>query len=168
MSIKLCKVMVSMSRSRPPTPPSDRPAAPQAAIEALLAGEAGNPGQPLLRRALWLEALDRQIRPFLPAGLAAHARLANLDNGRLVYLVDAPVWHARLRLAATEVLDAARSIGLDVTELVVKTAASPSPLRPTDTATTMPSMKPLSAAAQDALRAALGTDDGETKPETES
>jgi hypothetical protein len=134
----------------------------------LLESEAGHPGQPLLRRALWLEALDRQIRPFLPAGLAAHARLANLDNGRLVYLVDGPVWHARLRLAATEVLDAARSIGLEVTELVVKTIATPPPLRPTDTAAAMPSMKPLSAAAQDALRAALGTDDGEPTTGTES
>jgi hypothetical protein len=160
--------MISMSHSRPPTPPSDRPAAPQGAIEALLDGEAGDPGQHLLRRALWLDALDRQIRPYLPAALAAHARLANIDKGRLVYLVDAPVWHARMRLAATEVLDTARSFGLEVTELVVKTTTSPPPLRPNDTATTMHSMKPLSAAAQEALRVALDTDGNVLLPDIES
>jgi hypothetical protein len=157
-----------MSRSRPPTPPTDRPATPQAALDALLQGDASGPGQHLLRRALWLEALDRQIRPCLPAALAAHARLANIDNGRLVYLVDGPVWHARMRLAATDVLDAARSLGLGVTEIVVKTTTAPSPLRPNDATTTIPTMKPLSAAAREALRAALDTDDKPPQPEIDS
>ncbi len=134
----------------------------------MLEGDASDPGQHLLRRALWLEALDRQIRPYLPAAFAAHARLANIDNGRLVYLVDSPVWHARLRLAATEVLDAARSLGLDVNELVVKNTTSPSPLRPNDAVTTTPPMKPLSAAAREALRVALDTDGNEPLSEIES
>lgn len=138
----------------------------------MLEGDASDPGERLLRRALWLEAMDRQIRPILPVPLAAHARLANIDDGRLVFLVDGPVWHARMRLAATEVLDVARSIGLEVAEVVVKTATSPSPLRPGDaTAGTMASTtpaKPLSAAARDALRAALEAGDGEPPPAHDS
>jgi hypothetical protein len=157
-----------MSRSRPPALPPDRPAAPQAAVEALLEGEADNPGQYLLRRALWLDALDRQIRSLLPPTLAAHLRLGNVDRGRLVVLVESPVWHARVRLAATEVLDAARSIGLEVHELAVKTKTGPSPLRPNDTAAMQSPMKPLSAAAQEAMRAALDAGGGEPQPDSES
>jgi hypothetical protein len=157
-----------MSRSRPPSPPTDRTAATRAALDALLEGDASDPGQHLLRRALWLETLDLQLRPFLPSTLAAHARLANIDRGRLVYLVDAPVWHARLRLAATEVLDAARSLGLDVTDLVVKITTSPLPQHPKAAAAAIRPMKPLSAAARDAMRSALDTDDGEPTAETDS
>lgn len=157
-----------MSRSRPPSPPPDRPAAPQAAVEALLEGEADDPGHYLLRRALWLDALDRQIRPLLPPALAAHVRLGNVDRGRLVVLVESPVWHARVRLAATEVLDAARSIGLEVHELAVKTKTGPSPMRPNDVAATLSPMKPLSAAAQEAMRTALDAGGGEPQPDSES
>src|SRR3546814_8275957 len=57
----------------------------------------------------------------LPPPLAAHARLANVDGDMLVYLVDSPVCHARLRLASNELIDAARSLGLDVTRFVVRT-----------------------------------------------
>ena len=92
-----------------------RPTAPQAALEALLAEPAGDP----IRRALWLDGLDRQLRPLLPPTLAPHARLANFERGRLVFVVDAPVWRAKLRLATLELLDAARSLGLEATELVV-------------------------------------------------
>jgi len=114
---------MSKSSSRNP-----RASAPVAALDALLDGPGGDP----IRRALWLDALDRQLRPHLPQSLAAHARLGNVNNGRLVYLVDAPAWHARLRLAGPELLDAARSIGLEVSSLVVKTshAAMAAPTAP--------------------------------------
>ena len=153
-----------MSRSRP-SAPSDRPAAPpRTAIDALLGGDASDP----IRRALWLEALDHQLHPCLPPGLAAHARLANFDRGRLVYLVDAPVWHARLRLAATDILDAARSIGLEATDLVVKTASGPQAMRPQNvgTATTVTAI-PLSAAAREAFATALASD-ADTPPRKDS
>lgn len=149
-----------MSRSRPDPPPPGRPAGPQVAIDALLGGEASGTGDQILRRALWLEALDQQLRPCLPPALAAHARLANVDRGRLVYLVDAPVWHARLRLAATSILDAARSLGLEATDLVVKTASGPQALRPqtpgTQSNLTAP---PLSAAASEAFATAFASRD---------
>jgi len=118
-------------------------------MEALLADVAFDP----LRRALWLDALDQRLRPSLPPALAPHARVANVDGGRLVYVVDAPVWRAKLRLVAQDLLDAARSLGLDATELVVKTTTHPfqPPERPE------PKVTPMSAAAKEALQSALAS-----------
>lgn len=135
---------MSDSRSRSSSP------APQAALDALLGDAAG--GDPI-RRAMWLDELDRRLSPLLPPPLAAHARLANIDGDRLVYLVDSPVWHARLRLAASELVDLARSLGLDVTRLVVRTTrqlpgADPRP---------GPAAVPMSATAREALRDALAS-----------
>lgn len=102
---------------------------------------------------MWLDTLDRRLHSLLPPTLAAHARLGNVNGNRLVYLVDSPIWHARLRLAGPEILDAARSIGLDVTEFVVKTtrpeSRAPQP-RP-------PAARPMSARAGQALRDAVAT-----------
>lgn len=136
---------MSDSKPRLPRPHSS---SPQAALDALLTEPAGGP----IRRALWLDELDRRLRPHLPSPLAAHARLANYERGRLVFVVDAPVWRAKLRLVAPELLDAARSVGLDAAELIVKTTAP---------ATAPPQShrkaKPMSAVAQQALQAALAS-----------
>ncbi|MFK3647027.1 DciA family protein [Lysobacter enzymogenes] len=137
--------MSPMSDSKPKRPPSRRPSAPRIALDALMEDTAGNP----IKRALWLEDLDLRLRPYLPPSLAAHARLANFERGRLVYVVDAPVWRAKLRLAAPEMLDAARSVGLKAAELVVKTTI------PQPAAAPVRQAKPLSAATQKALQAAL-------------
>lgn len=135
-----------MSRSRPNAAGSARTA--RTALEALMHDGAGDP----IRRAMWLDALDRRLHSLLPPTLAAHARLGNVDGTRLVYLVESPVWHARLRLAGPEILDAARSIGLDVTEFVVKTT------RPASRAPQpRPAPRPMSARAGQALRDALAT-----------
>ncbi|WP_165933934.1 DUF721 domain-containing protein [Stenotrophomonas sp. TEPEL] len=104
---------------------SVRPASrPKPALDAVMADKSGNP----LRRALWLDALDRQLRPQLPPPLRSRSRLANVDGEHLVFLVESPVWHAKLRLAEAQLLDAARSIGLKATKVTVKTA-SPTPTR---------------------------------------
>jgi hypothetical protein len=104
---------------------SVRPASvPKPALDAVMADKSGNP----LRRALWLDALDRQLRPQLPPPLRSRCRLANVDGEHLVFLVESPVWHAKLRLAEAQLLDAARSIGLKATKVTVKTA-SPTPTR---------------------------------------
>lgn len=132
-------------RSNPPR----RPSAPTAALDALLAEPAGDP----IRRALWLDELDRRLRPLLPFPLAAHARLANYERGRLVYVVDAPVWRARLRLLAPELLDATRSIGLVVAEFVIKTSVDP--VAPPREAPRKPVT--MSPAAKEALEAALAS-----------
>jgi hypothetical protein len=97
---------------------SVRPAAvPKPALDAVMADKSGNP----LRRAMWLDALDRQLRPQLPPPLRSRCRLANVD---LVFLVESPVWHAKLRLAEAQLLDAARSIGLKATKVTIKTAST--------------------------------------------
>jgi hypothetical protein len=102
------------------------PSTPKPALDAVMADKAGNP----LRPALWLDALDRQLRPHLPPALATRCRLANVNGEHLVFLVDSPVWHAKLRLAEAQLIDAARSIGLKVTKVTVKTAAAPPPRSP--------------------------------------
>ena len=102
-------------------PNARKAAVPLAATEVALADETGA----TVRRALWLDALDRQLRPLLPPGLAPHCRLANVSGSQLVFLVDSPVWRARLRLAEAELLDAARSIGLDPTSVAIKSTTTP-------------------------------------------
>ena len=128
------------SRSTPPS-------GPRGALQALLVEAAGD----TLRRAQWLDTVDQLLRPHLPPGLGAHARLANVRGDKLVFVVDSPVWHAKLRLATQVLVDAARSVGLDVAGLSVK--ATVQPLRPLPPATrTAP---PMSAAGQSQLEAAL-------------
>lgn len=135
---------MSDPKSRPPGATG-----PRVALDALLAGKAGDP----VRRALWLDAMDHLLRPHLPPTLAAHARLANVDGSKLVFLVDSPVWHAKLRLAAPALLEAARSIGLEIGEIAVRTTTRPwsAPAAPRSTAV------PMSAAASEGLRAALAS-----------
>jgi hypothetical protein len=133
------------SRFTPPKKP--RPATgPRAALEALLAGSAGG----TLRRAQWLDAVNQLLRPSLPAGAAAHARLANVRGSKLIFVVDAPVWHAKLRLASPELLIAARSIGLEVDAVAIKLATH---IAPPVVATARPTA--MSATAQRGLAAAL-------------
>lgn len=96
-----------------------RPASsPLQALDAAMSSRSGNP----LRRALWLDQLDGTLRQHLPPTLASQCRLANVDGEHLVFLVQSPLWHARLRLAETTLIDAARSIGLKVTKVTIKTA----------------------------------------------
>ena len=102
-------------------PNARKAAVPRPAAEAALADETGA----TLRRALWLDALDQQLRPLLPPGLAGHCRLANVSGGQLVFVTDSPVWRARVRLAEAELLDAARSVGLNPTAVIVKTTTGP-------------------------------------------
>ena len=126
------------------------PKGPRAALDALAADPAGRSP---IKRAMWLDALDRTLRPSLPVSLSAHARLANVDGARLVYLVDSPLWNASLRLAAPSLLEAARSHGLDVRELRVRTTTQPLfPPARVETA-----IRPLSASAPEGLRDALAS-----------
>ena len=142
-----------MSASRgsndPPHPLGPKaPKGPRVALDALLTGGSADP----IRRALWLDALDQRLRPHLPPSLAAHARLANVNGEQLVFLVDSPVWRARLRLATPELLAAARSVGLDATEILIKATTRASEPE----AATRP-VRPMSAAARTALQSALAS-----------
>jgi hypothetical protein len=132
-------------RSGPRNPKA--PSGPRGALDALLSGASADP----VRRALWLDALDQRLRPHLPASLAAHVRLANVNGAQLVLLVDSPVWRARVRLAAPQLLEAATRAGLAVTDVVVKTTTRPLEAQAADERPPIP----MSTAAQEALRAAL-------------
>ena len=127
---------------------SPSPSGPPGALQALLSEAVGD----TLRRAQWLDTVDQLLRPHLPPGLAAHARLANVRGDKLVYVVDAPVWHAKLRLASQVLVDAARSVGLDVAGLSVKTTLQP--LRPLPPAART-AISNVTAASQSQLEAAL-------------
>lgn len=105
---------------------------PRAALDALRTDPAGK----VLQRAQWLDAIDRLLRPKLPSELRLHVRLSNIRERTLVYLVDAPIWHAKLRLAATDVVASAQAEGLEVTALNVR--VSPQPLWPTPPRSTPP------------------------------
>lgn len=116
----------------------------RAVLSAALSGEAGG----LIERAMQIQALDRQLRQSLPEPLASHVRLGNLRHGKLVFLVDAPVWKARLRLHADALLDAARAIGIPAVDINVKVAT----MLPAPPDAAPPA--PLSTAARKSLRAA--------------
>lgn len=124
---------------------------------ALSAALSSDPGH-LIERAMQLHALDRQLRQSLPEPLASHVKLGNLRDDRLVFLVDAPVWNARLRLYADILLDAARAAGLRASSITVKVATM-QPVPP-DAAP----LSPLSPSARETLRAAAAaTQDEELK-----
>lgn len=124
---------------------------------ALSAALSSDPGH-LVERAMQLHALDRQLRQSLPEPLASHVKLGNLRDDRLVFLVDAPVWNARLRLYADILLDAARAAGLRASSITVKVATM-QPVPP-DAAP----LSPLSPSARETLRAAAAaTQDEELK-----
>ncbi|MFT4197773.1 MAG: DUF721 domain-containing protein [Pseudoxanthomonas sp.] len=135
---------MSDSKSRP-----RRPSTPRPALEAALTSSGSDP----VRRALMLDALEQQLRPALPPGLAAHCRLANLADGRLVFVVDSPIWHARLRLAADALIEQARSLGVPASTLAVRTARAP--LQPPAPAS--PAGREASPVAREAIRTALAT-----------
>jgi hypothetical protein len=103
----------------------------------------------LTKRARALDALDGKLRHHLPAELARECHLADLRNGRLVFLATSSTWATRLRLHQAVLLAEARATsGSTAEHFVVKVAALPSvPPEPTR-------RKPLSAAAANHLRTA--------------
>ena len=124
---------------------------------ALSAALSSDPGH-LIERAMQLHALDRQLRQSLPEPLASHVKLGNLRDDRLVFLADAPVWKARLRLYADILVDAARAAGIRASGITVKVATM-QPVPP-DAAP----LSPLSPSARETLRAAAAaTQDEELK-----
>ena len=107
----------------------------------------------LAERARALDALDGRLRRHLPEPLAGACRLADIRNGRLVFLASSATWAARLRLHQAVLLAEARAALGDtpVERFAVKVAALPSvPPEPTR-------RKPLSATAADHLIAAAKT-----------
>lgn len=79
----------------------------------------------LATRAGQLAELGARLNCVLPSALAAQVQLANLRDGKLVFLATSPAWATRLRYSQALVLEAARQLGLDVQGLLVKVAAIP-------------------------------------------
>ena len=100
----------------------------------------------MIQRAQALGRLDQLLRQGLPAELAGQCRLANVDNDRLVFLVNAPVWKNKLRLMADVLLDGAAAAGYPARTLVVKVVPDFSISPETVVG------KPLSKAVRDSLR----------------
>lgn len=103
----------------------------------------------LAARARVLDLLDGRLRHHLPETLARECRLADLRNGRLVFIATSSTWATRLRLHQVSLLAEARAVtGGTIEHLAVKVA----PLPP---ATAEPAKaKPLSTAAAKHLRTA--------------
>ena len=102
----------------------------------------------LAERARALDALDGRLRHLLPAAVARETRLADVRDGRVVFLASSPAWASRLRLYQTALLTEARSaLGGAAERFAVKVAplpaVPPEPAKP----------KPLSAATARHLRA---------------
>ena len=103
----------------------------------------------LALRARALDALDGRLRHHMPAALARECRLADVRNGRLVFLATSSTWATRVRLhQATLLAEARAAMGDTVEHLVVKVAALP-PVPPGPAR-----RKPLSATAANHLRTA--------------
>ena len=102
----------------------------------------------LIQRAQMLGRLDQVLRQTLPPAMADQCRMANVDKDKLVFLVSAPVWKAKLRLLADALLDAAAAAGHPARTLVVKVV--PDLNAPVLAASVG---KPLSQAVRDSLRA---------------
>ena len=96
-----------------------------------------------------LDALDRRLRRLLPEALARESRLADVRDGRVVFLASSQTWASRIRLHQAALLAEARAaLGDVVQRFAVKVAPLPSvpPENPRHT--------PLSAASAEHLRKA--------------
>jgi len=103
---------------------------PKSALEAVLAAADNSIGSNLLRRALWLDTLGQQLHRQLPPIMADHCQLANVDGQCLVFLVDSPLWHAKLRLAGRQIIATAQKMGLHVNQVSIKTTKTALPFSP--------------------------------------
>jgi hypothetical protein len=115
---------------------------------------------PLVQRAMMLGELDTKMRQSLSPTLAAHCRLANVTDRQLVFLVDAPVWKAKLRLEGPLLQELAAAAGFAARTLVVKVF----PEGWTESSVEPTAGRPLSSAARESLRAtALSINDPELR-----
>ncbi|MCK9489437.1 MAG: DUF721 domain-containing protein [Xanthomonadales bacterium] len=72
-----------------------------------------------------LAELDTCLNRVMSPTLAAQVRLANMRDGKLVFLASSPAWATRLRYAQVGILEAAQQLGLEVRELLVKVVSEP-------------------------------------------
>ena len=81
----------------------------------------------LIERARALETLDIQLRLALPPAVRPHCCLADVKDGRVVFLANSSAWAAKLKLHQTQILaEARRVLGKDFKSFAVKVAPLPS------------------------------------------
>ena len=100
-----------MIRKRAPTSPSS-------VADLITADGLGD----VAGRARQLADLGSLLNRVLPPVIAAQVRLANVRDGKLVFLATSPAWATRLRYSQALLLEAARQLGLETREVVVKVA----------------------------------------------
>ncbi|MCK9538770.1 DciA family protein [Dokdonella sp.] len=80
----------------------------------------------LAERARALDILDDRLRHLLPAAVARETRLADVRNGRIVFLASSPTWAGSLRRYQAALLAEARTaLGGGVERFAVKVAPLP-------------------------------------------
>jgi hypothetical protein len=89
----------------------------------------------LAERARALDALDGRLRRLLPEAVARETRLADIRNGRVVFLASSPAWASRIRLYQSALLAEARAaLGAGIERFAVKVATlstvPPNPTKP--------------------------------------
>lgn len=101
----------------------------------------------ILARAQQLARLEPRIKEALPPTLAPHCALANVRGDTLVLSVRATVFAARIRLLTPQILEAARSLGLSLSQVRIRVGYVPTPPPPP------PPRRPLSETARHHLQA---------------
>ncbi len=74
-------------------------------IQHLLDKDSASIFSQVVMKAKRLEALSERLLPLLPKELQPHCRIAGLQTGRLLLIVDSPVWLTHLRFRVPELLD---------------------------------------------------------------
>jgi hypothetical protein len=105
-------------------PASGAPSAPRPAGQWIAEGDLAA----VVARAQWLDAADQRFRRHLPPALAGHLRLANVEGGTMVVVVESPAWKARLRMDTALLLAAATAAGIDARALTLKVVPPTAPL----------------------------------------
>ncbi len=103
-------------------------------------------------RAHALDQLDETLRRLLPDTLARECHLADLRNGRLVFIATSATWATRLRLHQAKLLEVARTATGSAVELFAVKVAPLPPVPPEPAKS-----KPLSTTAANHLRSAAKT-----------
>lgn len=101
-----------------------RPSSRQRPSTAKAVGEC-TPVASLRDRARALAALDLRLRRSLPAPLRDQVRLADLRDGRIVFLAPTPAMAARLGTCRADLLATAHMLGAQAEAVVVKVASIP-------------------------------------------
>lgn len=83
------------------------------------------PVSALSRRTRELSKLDRLLRLPLPDPLREHVRLADIRDGRIVFLAPTPAWGARLRTCQNTILAAAKGCGVQAAAMIVRVRPLP-------------------------------------------